>query len=168
ADGIWTALEVAEQDLRGTELVVLSACETGLGESAGGEGLLGLQRAFQVAGAECVVASLWKVDDEATRLLMETFYHNLWNKRLGKLEALRQAQLSLLNGEVTNGRGRGFGEAEPESVSGKSGRTHPRFWAAWLLSGDPGDLAPAALSAGTSAPELGGVAGNAPVPGFNA
>ena len=92
-DGILTALEVAELDLGGTELVVLSACETGLGRAAGGEGLLGLQRAFQVAGARTVVASLWKVDDEATQQLMSEFYSNLWQKHLSPLEALRQAQL---------------------------------------------------------------------------
>jgi CHAT domain-containing protein len=72
-DGILTALEVAEMDLSGCELAVLSACETGLGKEAGGEGLLGLQRAFQVAGARSVVAGLWKVDDLATEKLMAAF-----------------------------------------------------------------------------------------------
>lgn len=95
-DGILTALEVAELNLEKVELAALSACETGLGKAAGGEGLLGLQRAFQVAGARSVLASLWGVADEATEELMVRFYQNLWEKKLPKLEALRQAQLWML------------------------------------------------------------------------
>src|SRR5262249_23664167 len=79
------ALEVAEQDRRGCEVVVLSACETGLGRAEAGEGVLGLQRAFQVAGARTGVASLWKVPDRATQALMERCYDNLWSKKMGKL-----------------------------------------------------------------------------------
>ena len=90
-DGILTALEVTQMDLEDVELATLSACETGLGESADGEGLLGLQRAFQVAGARTVVASLWQVPDRSTQVLMSRFYDNLWEKHLGKLEALRKA-----------------------------------------------------------------------------
>ena len=95
-DGILTALEVADLDLANVELVTLSACETGLGAVAGGEGVLGLQRAFQAAGARSVVSSLWSVDDAATRALMVDFYDNLWHKKLPKLEALRQTQLRVL------------------------------------------------------------------------
>ena len=95
-DGILTALEVAELDLAKVELAVLSACETGLGEVAGGEGLLGLQRAFQVAGARSVVASLWKVPDIQTQNLMARFYENLWRKGLPPRAALRAAQLEML------------------------------------------------------------------------
>jgi CHAT domain-containing protein len=137
-DGILTALEVAELDLHRTELVVLSACETGLGKVAGGEGVLGLQRAFQVAGARSVVASLWKIDDEATRQLMERFYENLWQKRMGKLEALRQAQLWMLH----QGRVRGAGGKRPvdaknlDAAQPPGKRTPPYFWAGFVLSGD--------------------------------
>jgi CHAT domain-containing protein/Tfp pilus assembly protein PilF len=139
-DGVLTALEVAQLDLGGVELAVLSACETGLGAAAGGEGLLGLQRAFQVAGARSVIASLWKVDDSASRQLMEQVYENLWqaDKPLGKLEALRQAQLALLRG----GRPRGPGvqqPVDPEALKRAvpmAGRTPPFYWAAFALSGD--------------------------------
>jgi CHAT domain-containing protein/tetratricopeptide (TPR) repeat protein len=95
-DGILTALEVTGLDLRNVDLVVLSACETGLGHVAGGEGVLGLQRAFQLAGAKNVVASLWKVDDRATVALMRVFYHKLWVEQKPAAVALREAQLAML------------------------------------------------------------------------
>jgi CHAT domain-containing protein len=121
--GILTALEVSEMDLTRLDLAVLSACETGLGRAAGGEGLLGLQRAFQGAGARSVAASLWKVDDEYTQKLMTRFYAAAWDseKPVGRAEALRQAQLSLLR-EGDKG--------------GPSRRLAPIFWAAFVLSGD--------------------------------
>lgn len=118
-DGIITALEVAELDLEGCRLVVLSACETGLGEVAGGEGILGLQRSFQVAGSDSVVSSLWEVDTVVTTALMENFYSNLWVRKLPLYEALRAAQLAVLQGE--------FKELGQTSS--------PRYWAAWTLSG---------------------------------
>src|SRR5262245_48980639 len=131
-DGILTAMEVAELDLRHVELAVLSACETGLGEVAGGEGVLGLQRAFQVAGARSTVTSLWQVPDRATRELMERFYAGLWDRKqpLGKLEALRQAQLWLLR----EGPARGLTLDAPKGSGPR--RAPPFYWAAFVLAGD--------------------------------
>ena len=139
-DGLLTAEEIASLGLRSVELVVLSACETGLGSLAGGEGVLGLQRAFQVSGARSVVASLWKVDDDATRQLMEGFYENLWNKRLSKLEALRQAQLALMrqggDKASTPGRQRGLTVMSTGLPPATLPRRSPYYWAAFVLSGD--------------------------------
>ena len=150
-DGILTAEEVQALDLLGTELVVLSACETGLGDIEAGQGVLGLQRAFQAAGARAVVASLWKVDDAATAVLMERFYANLWAKKLPKLEALRQAQLdvlrdpSLVEARRVQPSPRGLSAtAEPLPDGGRADRSRPgvarradpALWAAFLLSGD--------------------------------
>jgi CHAT domain-containing protein len=119
---------------------VLSACETGLGEVAGGEGVLGLQRAFQVAGAHTTVTSLWKVDDQATRALMERFYANLWQgkdgKQLSRLEALTEAQLWLLKeGKSHAGVARGMQRVDAPKPT-QDGRLPPYYWAAFTLSGD--------------------------------
>ena len=94
-NGILTGEAVAGLDLDGMDLVVLSACQTGLGEAAAGEGVFGLQRAFHIGGARNVVASLWKVNDEATAALMNLFYYHLWEKGESPLEALHHAQLEL-------------------------------------------------------------------------
>ena len=93
-DGILFADEVARLNLLGTELVVLSACETGLGEVNNSEGVFGLQRAFKLAGAQTLVMSLWKVSDEATKILMENFYQS-WLSGISKQDAMKEAQRML-------------------------------------------------------------------------
>jgi CHAT domain-containing protein/tetratricopeptide (TPR) repeat protein len=118
-DGLLTAEEVIDTDLSGVELVVLSSCETGLGNIIGGEGVFGLQRAFQVAGCRSAVASLWPVRDSDAAAVMTRFHRNLVSGEMGKLEALRKAQLAMLRGEL-----------------GKPGRRPIQAWAGWSLSGD--------------------------------
>jgi CHAT domain-containing protein len=146
--GVLTAEAIVGLDLRRMNLAVLSACETGLGESAGGEGVYGLVRAFHIAGTRNVTASLWKVDDEATAALMVLFYRHLWGRKpLAPAEALRQAQLALYRepGRIKKwAQGRGP-LPKPVLGSGKvpdkptTGKTSPaRAWAAFVLSG-PGD-----------------------------
>jgi CHAT domain-containing protein len=93
-NGILTAYEVSNLQLSGNEMVTLSACETGLGDVKNGEGVYGLQRAFQVAGSETIVMSLWKVSDEATQLLMSSFYKNYMQSG-NKQKAFKQAQAEL-------------------------------------------------------------------------
>ena len=115
-DGILTAKEIAQMDLRGTDLLVLSACQTGLGEVSG-EGVFGLQRGFKKAGVNTILMSLWEVDDEATSLLMTSFYKAL-AKGLSKADALKAAQKA-----VKNYKAKDF--------------SSPYYWAAFiLLDGD--------------------------------
>ncbi len=119
-DGLLTATETAWLDLEDCELVVLSACETSLGAVKVGEGMIGLRRAFRLAGAETVISSLWSVDDESTSDLMRKFYINIWRRRMSRGEALRQAQLSILR--------------EQRSTPGEAVR--PYHWGAFVLDGD--------------------------------
>ena len=116
-DGVLTAFEVTQLNLQGTELVVLSACETGLGKSQAGEGVFGLQRGLQEAGAQAVVMSMWSVPDQETRELMALFYRK-WLAGMEKHEALRQAQQEM--------RAR---------VRARDGRDEPFFWGAFVLVG---------------------------------
>jgi CHAT domain-containing protein len=113
-----TALELAGLDLWGTQLVVLSACDTGRGDIKLGQGVYGLRRALVIAGAETVVMSLWKVNDDSTRLLMESYYRHLLDGS-GRAEALRQAMRSL-----------------------RQSHPHPHYWAPFISLGSDAPLRP--------------------------
>jgi CHAT domain-containing protein len=93
-DGILTAAEISRLDMRGLDMVVMSACESGLGDIASGEGVFGLQRGFKNAGAKTIVMSLWKVNDMATQQLMASFYEYLLDGQ-PKEKAFRMAQEEL-------------------------------------------------------------------------
>ncbi|MDT7778630.1 MAG: hypothetical protein QOC99_1142 [Acidobacteriota bacterium] len=118
-DGILTALEASGLNLWGTKLVVLSACDTGLGEVHNGEGVYGLRRAFVLAGAESLVMSLWPASDYSTRSLMTSYYRNL-KQGLGRGAALRQVQLDMLRRDPL---------------------LHPFYWANFIQSGEWANLA---------------------------
>jgi hypothetical protein len=112
--GILTAEELCSLELSQCELAVLSACETNVGIRRAGQGIQSLQSALYAAGARTSITSLWKVDDAATRRLMEVFYTNLWIDKMGKADALWLAKKALRD------------EGHP-----------PAHWAGWVLTGDP-------------------------------
>lgn len=114
AAGIMTAEDLATLDLSNCELAVLSACETNVGLRRAGQGIQSLQAALHTAGARTAITSLWRVDDAASRRLMELFYTKLWQEKLGKADALWEAKMAL--------------RAEEHPV---------RDWAGWILTGDP-------------------------------
>lgn len=118
-DGILTAEEVASLDLGGVEWAVLSACDTGVGEIRAGEGVFGLRRAFQVAGARTVIMSLWSVDDQATRAWMRALYEGRLQQGLSTADAVHQASLRTLRARRAGGLG-----------------DHPFYWAAFVAAGD--------------------------------
>jgi CHAT domain-containing protein len=113
-DGLLQATEIFKLKLN-ADLVVLSACQTGLGKLVRGEGMVGLTRAFMYAGTPSVVVSLWSVSDMSTAALMGEFYKNLIKNKLSKTASLRNAQLALIN--------------DPKYA-------HPFFWAPFVLIGD--------------------------------
>jgi len=118
-DGVLTAEEVASLDLSATDWAVLSGCDTGLGEIKAGEGLFGLRRAFQVAGARTVIASLWPVEDDTARSWMTSLYTHRFKEGLGTAEAARAASLDVLKARRKKGLG-----------------GHPFHWAAFVAVGD--------------------------------
>lgn len=132
-DGVLTALEVAGLDLWGTKLVVLSACDTAVGDTSNGEGVYGLRRALVMAGAESQLMSLWPVGDKATRDLMIDYYRRLVRGE-GRTEALRAAQLEMLAGNKREGQvgERRIGAASPKGVN----YSHPYYWASFIPIGD--------------------------------
>jgi CHAT domain-containing protein len=152
--GILTAEAIAGLPLEHLELAVLSACDTGLGEVAGGEGVFGLQRAFHLAGTRDVVASLWKVDDQATAALMALFYHKLWKEGQEPLVALHESQLTLYRHPerieaLAHERGLKLDKVAALPATDPTPKTAPvkgrapvKQWAAFVLSG-PGRPAPA-------------------------
>jgi CHAT domain-containing protein len=118
-NGLLTGEEIGGLDLRRCDLAVLSACETALGQPAAGDGLLSLTRAFREAGARTVISSLWSVNDASTRMLMLDFYDRLWNKGESKLDALRHAQLAILEKNLKDHKD-----------------TQPATWGAFILTGE--------------------------------
>jgi CHAT domain-containing protein len=119
-DGLLTALEAAALELSDTELVVLSACDTGLGEIERGEGVVGLRRAFALAGSRSLLMSLWSVNDVATDRLMTSYYARL-RRGEGRSAALRAVQREFLRDPVLR---------------------DPYYWAPFILAGATGPLAP--------------------------
>ena len=119
-DGIMTAEKILGLKLRGTDMVVLSACETGLGEVKSGEGVFGLRRAFAQAGAKSLVMSMWPVPDRETKELMVAFYKNLMSEKMNRCQALRQAIL-----------------AQQQVVRQRYGDSSPFYWGAFVFMGEP-------------------------------
>ncbi len=137
-DGIeknWlTAAEAAYLPLNHCRLVILSACETGIGQLEGYEGMWSLQRALQIAGAEATISSLWKVPDDTTQLLMIRFFQNHWKRKMGKAAALREAQLWLLRGEYRSSPE--FRGASIDRPPVGSGHLPAVYWAGFTLNGN--------------------------------
>ncbi len=118
--GIVTAEKILDLRLWGTDLVVLSACDTGMGEVLTGEGVFGLRRAFNQVGAKSLVMSMWKVPDKETKELMVNFYRNIFEEELSYSQALRQASLDQL-----------------EKTRERYGHANPFYWGGFIFSGNP-------------------------------
>ncbi|MGZ8842056.1 MAG: CHAT domain-containing protein, partial [Pyrinomonadaceae bacterium] len=140
-DGVLTAQEAAGLNLFGTKLVVLSACETGLGDVRNGAGVYGLRRALVLAGSETQVMSLWRVSDTATRDLMIAYYTRL-QAGAGRIAAMHEVQLAMLRGTVLaksgdapQPQGRQLVPGPAADITPKDNWRHPYYWAAFIPSG---------------------------------
>ena len=145
-DGTLTAEQILRTWKLDAELVTLSACQSALGRPGGGEGYLGFSQALFLAGARSLVLSLWKVDDQATQLLMTRFYQNLLGRRAGlhgplpKAEALREAKEWLRGLTVVEAAALTRSEPRPPAEAAPAAARrydHPYYWAAFILIGDP-------------------------------
>jgi CHAT domain-containing protein len=121
-DGIVTAEEILGMNLHGTEMVVLSACDTGLGDVKSGEGVFGLRRAFTQAGAKSLVMSLWKVPDKETKELMVQFYRNIKSGKMNRCQF------------VAAGDPERKGDCPANAIFGHD---NPRYWGAFVFMGQP-------------------------------
>ena len=157
-DGILTAEDVSGLDLTETEMVVLSACDTGLGEIRTGEGVFGLRRSFMLAGAKTLVMSLWKIPDLATPILMERFYENLINRKMGRAESLRDAQIYVRDLTIAEIRNKWLTDEMIDKLSEGNDAARndlqelasqpddftsfkdPAYWGAFICQGDPGPI----------------------------
>jgi len=120
SDGIVTAEKILGLRLRGTDMVVLSACETGMGEVKTGEGVFGLRRAFTQAEAKSLVMSMWSVPDKETKKFLVEFYWNILSGKMNRCQALRQAALK-----------------EMKTVMERYGHSNPFYWGAFVFMGEP-------------------------------
>jgi CHAT domain-containing protein/tetratricopeptide (TPR) repeat protein len=157
-DGLLTAQGASGINLAATALVVASACQTALGDVQVGEGVLGLRRAFVLAGVQTLVMSLWSVPDVATAILMERFYHNLLTEKMGRAKALEQAQFYVRDLTIAQMRPQWL---TPEAITRITDRNldignqlreliqkpenyrpyvHPRYWGAFICQGDASPL----------------------------
>jgi CHAT domain-containing protein len=157
-DGLLTAQGASGINLAATALVVASACQTALGNVLIGEGVLGLRRAFVLAGAQTLVMSLWSVPDVATAILMERLYHNLLTEKMGRAKALEQAQFYVRDLTIARMRPQWL---TPEAITRITERSpaigkhlrelsqkpgnyrpyaHPRYWGAFICQGDAAPL----------------------------
>ncbi|WP_052349634.1 CHAT domain-containing tetratricopeptide repeat protein [Planktothrix prolifica] len=145
--GLVFALDVAALDLWATEISILSACQTGLGDLASGEGVFGLRRAFAIAGSKTLLMSLWSVPDKATALLMQLFFDKI-DTGWGRLQALEFAQDYIKNATISKLQTTELGQTVLKELYPKNDYpepdyqplNHPYFWGAWVCQGETAPL----------------------------